>query len=162
MSGTERFRAYVAAHLVLHKDGQVLLLRRFNTGYQDGNYSVVAGHMEGRETAEQCIIREAKEEAGITLTPQDVHVVHVMHRLSIEDREYVDIYLTADTWSGEITNMEPEKCDALTWFSINDLPVNILPQIQLALNNIATGKFYGEIGWENDIRCLAPDSMRQT
>lgn len=146
MPNKEKFRAYVAAYLVLHKGGQVLLLRRFNTGYQDGKYSVVAGHLEGRETAEQCIIREAKEEAGITLALEDVNVVHVMHRLST-DREYFDIYLRADRWTGEISNMEPGKCDALTWFSIGDLPDNILPEVKLALTNIDSGKFYGEIGW---------------
>jgi 8-oxo-dGTP pyrophosphatase MutT (NUDIX family) len=145
----EKFRAYVAAYLVLEKDGQILLLRRFNTGYQDGCYSLVAGHLEGHETAKECIIREAQEEADITLKPEDLNVAHVMHRLST-DREYFDLYLKATSWSGQITNKEPEKCDDLSWFPVSSLPETILPEIKLALANIDQGIFYGEIGWKNE------------
>jgi 8-oxo-dGTP pyrophosphatase MutT (NUDIX family) len=146
MSEKERFKPYAAAYLVLVKDGQVLLLRRYNTGYQDGNYSLVAGHLEGGETTKQCIIREAKEEAGISLNSEDLEVVHVMHRLR-PAREYFDFYLRAEKWTGEIINMEPDKCDELRWCDLGNLPDNMLPEVKLALENIAKGEHYGEIGW---------------
>lgn len=142
----EQFRIYIAAYLILVKDGQILLLRRTNTGYQDGNYSLVAGHLDGRETAKQCIIREAEEEAGIKLTPADLEVVHVMHRYR-PDREYVDIYLKGNVWGGDITNMEPDKCDELRWFPLDSLPDNIIPEVRFALENTKKNIFYGEIGW---------------
>ncbi len=112
MSKKERFKPYAAAYLVLIKDNRVLLLKRFNTGYQDGNYSLIAGHLDGCETSKQCILREAREEAGIAINPTNLEVVHVMHRLS-SDREYFDIYLRTDEWTGEIKNIEPDKCDEL-------------------------------------------------
>lgn len=49
MARTERFTAPVVLHLFLLREGQVLLLRRYNTGYEDGNYSVIAGHLHGGE-----------------------------------------------------------------------------------------------------------------
>ena len=58
----------VAVHLILKHTGKILLLRRYNTGYEDGNYSVVSGHLEQGETVIQAMIREAKEEAGIDLS----------------------------------------------------------------------------------------------
>lgn len=146
MSKKERFKIYIAAYLLLAKDGQVLLLRRANTGYQDGNYSLIAGHLDGAETAKQCIIREAKEEADIKLRPADLEVVHVMHRFRPE-REYIDIYLKTNAWEGEVANKEPEKCDELKWFSLDELPENIIPEVKLALENTKKKIFYGEIGW---------------
>src|SRR3989338_3485313 len=146
MSKKEKFKPYAAAYLVLVKNGRVLLLRRFNTGYQDGNYSLVAGHLDGGETTKQCIIREASEEAGIVVRPEDLEVVHTMHRLA-PDREYFDFYLRAEKWTGDITNMEPDKCDELKWCQIDDLPSNVLPAVKLALGNINKNVHYGEFGW---------------
>jgi 8-oxo-dGTP pyrophosphatase MutT (NUDIX family) len=81
MPNQERFKAFVAAYLVLIKDGQILLHKRANSGYQDGNYSLVAGHLDGGETTKQCIIREALEEANIKLNPEYLEVVYVTHSL---------------------------------------------------------------------------------
>ncbi|MFA6548280.1 MAG: NUDIX domain-containing protein [Candidatus Magasanikbacteria bacterium] len=144
MQQTERFKPFSAAYLVLEKDGQILLLRRYNTGYKDGGYSLVAGHLDGGETTKQCIIREAYEEAGITLTPEDLEVVHVMHRYRPE-REYFDIYLRAKKWSGDITIMEPNKCDELKWSKIDDLPENVLPEVKFAIENIINNVHYGTV-----------------
>jgi 8-oxo-dGTP pyrophosphatase MutT (NUDIX family) len=46
-----RFKLVPEAHLFLLYGDRILLLRRRNTGYEDGSYSVVAGHMEDSETA---------------------------------------------------------------------------------------------------------------
>jgi ADP-ribose pyrophosphatase YjhB (NUDIX family) len=143
----ERFKPYAAAFLVLTNNGKILLLRRCNTGYQDGNYSLVSGHFAGGETAAQCIAREALEEAGITININDLKVLNIIHRLAT-DREYFDVFISADKWTGEITNMEPDKCDELKWFGLNDLPNNIIPEVKMALDNIENGVHYSEIGWE--------------
>jgi 8-oxo-dGTP diphosphatase len=148
MASPERFKIHIAAYLALQKDGEVLLSRRFNTGYRDGEYSLVARHLDGGETAKQSIIREAREEAGITLNPQDLTVAHIMHRYR-PDREYIDIFLTAEKWTGSPQNMEPDKCDDLRWFNLKNLPNNLLPEVRQALDAIIKGEFYGEFGWDD-------------
>ena len=39
-----RFKLIPSVHLFLVQGQNILLLRRFNTGYEDGKYSVIAGH----------------------------------------------------------------------------------------------------------------------
>ena len=88
----ERFKLVVAVHLILIENGKILLLRRYNTGYEDGNYSVVAGHVDGNESVIHAMKREAFEEAGITIKEEDLDIVHVMHRKTPE-RESIDYFV---------------------------------------------------------------------
>ena len=143
---TKRHQNIPASYLTLFRDNKVLLLRRFNTGYEDGNYSMVAGHVDSGETFTQCIIREAEEEAGILLKPEDLQVVHVMHRNSgaTENNERVDVFFIAEKWDGEIINKEPHKCDDLSWFDLDNIPENTIPYIKQTLNKIRNKEFYSE------------------
>lgn len=150
----ERHKNIPASYLVLIKDNKILLQRRFNTGYEDGKYSLVAGHVDRGETFTQAIIREVKEEVGVELKPENLKVVHVMHRnapegvtSANESNERIDTFLTAEKWGGEIENKEPHKCDDLDWFDLDNLPENIIPYIKLALDCIKNKTFYSEYGW---------------
>jgi 8-oxo-dGTP pyrophosphatase MutT (NUDIX family) len=142
----ERFRALVAVHLFLMRDDAILLLRRFNTGYEDGNYSVIAGHLDGGEEVIAAVIREAQEEAGITIAPADVNVVGVMHRQS--DTERIDFFVTASRWQGTIVNREPDKCDDLAWFPLDALPENVVPYVRRAIANARVGRWFDSFGWD--------------
>ncbi len=141
----ERFKIIPVSHLILIKDNKILLSRRFNTGYQDGNYSVVAGHLDGRETFTQAMIREAKEEAGLDIKAEDLEVVHAMNRKSEDER--IDLFLKAKKWHGEPKIMEPDKCDDLRWFSLDNLPENTIPYIRQAIEYVKNKIFYSEFGW---------------
>ena len=66
----------VAVHLLIIQGDDVLLLRRFNTGWADGYYSLVAGHVEHGETATQAIVREAKEEIDIEILQANLMFEH--------------------------------------------------------------------------------------
>jgi 8-oxo-dGTP diphosphatase len=147
----ERNKVVPASYLILRKDGKILLLRRFNTGYEDGNYSMVAGHVDSGETFTETIIRESKEEAGIDVDSKNLKVVHVMHRDSGEAdglNERIDVFLEATEWEGDMENREPHKCDDLSWFDMANLPENTIPYIRRAVECIRDGVFYSEYGWK--------------
>ena len=139
------FTAPVAVHLLLVEDGRILLLRRFNTGYEEGNYSLVAGHIDGGEELKAAMIREAMEEAGIEISASDLSVVGVMHVMT--DKEYISFFLEAVEWSGQVVNAEPDQCDDLRWFDLNNLPENTIPYVQRAIENYLTGTWFDSFGW---------------
>ena len=135
----------VAVHLFLVRGDEVLLLRRANTGYEDGKYSVIAGHLDGGETVIAAATREAREEAGIALDPAGVRVVGVMHRRANDER--IDFFVVAAAWAGEVTNCEPHKCDALAWFPLVGVPERTIPYVRRALENYRAGRWFESFGF---------------
>ena len=138
----ERHTTRVAVYLLLKRNNKILLMRRCNSGWRDGEYTLPAGHYDGGEAIREAMVREAKEELDITLTPESLDCVHVMHQM--DDSEYIDFYLTADSWEGEITNNEPHKCDDLQWFALNNLPNNIIPNVRQALEMVEAKEYLSE------------------
>lgn len=128
-----RARFPTTVQLFFFRENQILLLRRFNTGFRDGEYTVPAGHMDGGETVMQAAIREGKEEVGVDIAEQNMTFSTVMHR--IEDEERVDFFVQVHKWEGEPFNAEPDKCDDVRWVELNALPTNTVPYVRQALNN---------------------------
>ena len=60
----DRNKAVPASYLFLQKGDGILLMRRQNSGYYDGWYTVPAGHVEAGELPVDALLREAKEEIG--------------------------------------------------------------------------------------------------
>lgn len=137
----EKFKLKFAVYLIPRKEEKVLLSLRKNTGYMDGYYSLVAGHVDGGETPEEATIREAKEEAGITIDPANLSFAYVLHRLKdTPENEYIDMFFECQRWEGEFVNTEPEKCAGLEWFDINSLPENTLEYVAHVLANYQRGE----------------------
>lgn len=142
----KRNGATVNAYLILRQNDKILLQQRKNTGYCDGMWSLVAGHVEDGESASEGMIREAREEIGIDLHPDQIRAVHVMHRKT--NRLNVDVFFECLSWRGEIQNLEPEKCERLEFFPLSSLPANIVDNNETVLRRILEGTFYSELGWK--------------
>ena len=136
-----------ASFLILEKDEKVLLLRRYNTGYEDEKYTLPSGKVEDEETFTDAVIREGLEEANAQISKSNVNSVHILHRKK-NDEIWIDNFFLCKKWSGEIKNMEPHKCDNIQWFDINNLPANIIPFVKFVLEQVFIHKsMYSEYGW---------------
>jgi 8-oxo-dGTP pyrophosphatase MutT (NUDIX family) len=141
-----------AVHLFLtNSQDKILLLRRANTGYEDGKYSVPAGHIEPGESAINAMVREAEEEIGVVIDPIALYLVHVMHRRSVgvdcTNSERVDFFFTASWFDGEPVNRELMKCDEMRWVRMKPLPANVVPYVRRAFEYYQLGVPYSELGW---------------
>ena len=138
-------------HLFLLNDDRLLLLRRCNTDYENGNYSVIAGGVEADEEVTAAAIREATEEAGIDIRPADIDVVGVMHRKGADGVVSVVFFLTARAWGAEIVNAEPWNHDEVSWHSVDNLPENMIAYVRGAFTNYRQGRFYDTVGWDDTV-----------
>jgi 8-oxo-dGTP diphosphatase len=140
-----RKRSSINVYLVIKQRDKILLALRKNTGYEDGNYSLVAGHVEPKESAIDAAIREAKEEIGIDIEVSDFELVHTMHRNT--DRDNVDLFFLCKKWAGNLENIEPDKCVHIKFFEENELPENMAGYVKKAVQFIRQGVTYSEYGW---------------
>ena len=135
----------VTVHLLFFRGDQILLLRRFNTGFRDGEYSVPAGHLDGNETVMAAAAREAEEEIGVQIEAGEMTFSSVMHRNEGDER--VDFFMHVRRWRGEPVNAETDKCDELRWTDVNDLPMNTIPYVRQAIQNHLNRVKFDEFGW---------------
>lgn len=140
MSG--RHALVPASYVYLRRGDEVLLQQRANTGYMDGHWAAgAAGHVELGETSEGAAVREAREELGVVIAPEDLTFVTVMERTSGTDdpvEQRVDWFWTARRWGGEPTLMEPGKSASLRWWPLDALPRPMPDYERLVLELLAT------------------------
>lgn len=141
----------LAIHVIFTRNDEILLLRRYNTGYADGFYSLVAGHVEEGESITKAAQREIFEEIGVVVHAKNIHICGSMHRKSEDER--IDYFAIASEWEGEIYNAEPNKCDNIIWCPLDSLPPKTIPYIRraiiLTINRRNNSIWYEEFGWNS-------------
>jgi 8-oxo-dGTP pyrophosphatase MutT (NUDIX family) len=136
-----RHRVILAVFAIFRDGDKVLLLKRINTGYMDGYYSMPAGHADGGESADSALCREAREEVGVTVLPRDIRLAHVVHERA-DGHERINLGFEVHHYTGTLINAEPHKSSELRWASINDLPENTIPSVKDMLQRVAAGEVY--------------------
>ncbi|MEW1815862.1 NUDIX domain-containing protein [Streptomyces diastaticus] len=107
----------------------------------------MAGHCE-QENAIDCLIREAREEAGLRIERRDVELVHVVHHIGQpRNPPRMALFFRARTWGGEPVLREPDKCTQWKFWDPAALPDDLVPYTRLAITKIRNGEPYSETGW---------------
>lgn len=128
--------------LILYHRGRILLLKQ--TKPNGGNYTLVGGNIEEKESAKQCLIREAEEEADITLKEVDLKLVHVLQKVQ-HDQQRIVLYFKAYRWEGNLKAKERHKFKEVEWFELDQLPRNLTQTVRHVLEQYRHGNLYSEI-----------------
>ncbi|MET9878939.1 NUDIX domain-containing protein [Actinacidiphila glaucinigra] len=139
----------VGAHLYLENTaGEVLLgLRHPDSAFAGGEWHFPAGHCE-RESAVACLVREADEEAGLRISPEDAEFAHAVHLVDAAGgRPRMQLVFRVRRWQGEPVIREPDKCLSWRWWHPDALPERLVPYTRAAIEGIRAGRPYTESGW---------------
>lgn len=132
-----------AVRLILEENGKLLFLKQ--TKKNGGRYSLVGGNVEGHEFAREALAREAHEEARIHVEPDDMRLVHVLHRHKLKKNEaYLVLYFKAAQFYGEPESQERKKFTDVSWLPMHQLPVNVSKPTLHVLDCIRRGEIYSE------------------
>lgn len=115
-----KIQPYIACFIILEKENTILMAQRAWDVFLSGSYNFPSGHLEGWETLQEAVVREAKEEIWVTIEQWDLTLQHTLYWQSIE-KPYIYFYWTTKKRVWELKICEPEKCSDLQWISINDI-----------------------------------------
>ena len=142
---SERYLSRIGVDIFLQRKNEttgkeeILMLKRAGTGYYDGYYDLPGGHLEEGEDIFDGMIREAKEEIGITMNRENMKIIHIYHKFK---RGMLKFVFKTDFYKGTLTNAEPQSCEKIEWIEFDNLPENIVPSISIELENIKNGIYY--------------------
>ena len=108
----------------------------------DGKYDTAcSGHLEQGESLSMAVAREAKEEIDLDIDEKNLKLISIIHPYQ---EDYINVFFTTDKYEGTPKIMEPNKCNDLKWFNINELPENVISRIRNAVENIKKGIIYDD------------------
>ena len=128
--------------LIINEQNQILLGLRAGHRGGSGTYGLIGGKVQNGEPIEVTAQREIKEETGLSVNLKDLEVINLFTTQSTKDALFFQIGILVKKYSGEPKNLEPQKCDELKFFDLDNLPSNLFlgtkGNIELYLKN----KFY--------------------
>lgn len=150
----ERYKSKIVVDLLLSRknkdnEDEVLLALRKNTGDFDGEYELPGGHIEEGEDIIDAMIREAKEELKINVKREDLEIAHILHHYKGGALKFI---LKARAYDGKLGIGEPDKCEELKWFTIKNLPENMIENIRKAIIEIYNNVFYDNSDFLNFLK----------
>ncbi|MGS2808261.1 NUDIX domain-containing protein [Nocardia sp. MW-W600-9] len=140
-------RHLVDVHLLLIRDGVLLLSLRRSGDEYDHRWHLPSGKLEIGESVTAAAAREAAEEVGVDIDPATLRLIHVAHVTAPGRDARLGLFFRADRWQGEPFNREPDKCYAVQWFTPHELPADLIEYSALGIAALNSDEPYSEFGW---------------
>ena len=121
-----KYRVCVGAVLIRAVDHErdesalVMLGRRAaNREFYPDVWDTLGGHLEPGETSEQALVRELREEIGVTPTAWE-SLGEFRESLSGGNGSIVLHLYAVTSWNGAPRNLSPEEHSEVSWFAVED------------------------------------------
>lgn len=120
---------------IVIRNGRLLLLRRTRIP-EAGMWDLPGGKVDLGETMEEAIVREVREETGLTASVTGLLAVSD-HIVPEDEMHFVVLGFRLDA-TGEARNMEPSKHSDIGWFPLDDLPDDLTSTTRRALDYLTS------------------------
>ena len=125
------------------RGGRLLLGRRIDDTYGNGEYSCGGGHLEPGENLAEAARREIREEWGIEIdTPRFLCVVNLRN---YNGTHWVSFGFSGDWVSGKPTPEIAKEFAGHGWYDLDDLPSPLFKPVPPYVEALRTGKAYFEL-----------------
>ena len=123
MEGENMPKSNLTTLCYIEKDGRYLMMHRVKKAYDinKDKWVGIGGHFEADESPEECLLREAREETGLTLTEYKQRGIITF----MSDRwqtEYMFLY-TASAYEGEIGECNEGTLEWIDKEKVYELPL---------------------------------------
>ncbi|WP_327575427.1 NUDIX hydrolase [Streptomyces sp. NBC_00145] len=115
----------IDTHVILRDDDKLLLSQRGGP-YGHGRWHLPSGKLDQGEPLRLGAARELREETGVIVDPDHLRLVHVVHHHQETTVQRIGFFFEATEWNGTPVNQEPDKCMSLEWFSVHELPEDLI------------------------------------
>lgn len=145
----ENYKTNVSVCIMINSSDNVLLLRRSNTNYECGKYEFPSGHVEVNETLLEAVVRETKEETGLTININDLSYIGCVD--NNKSGKHLNLLFKTNKYIGEPKLIDGEESDDIIWKNIqelfnnyNSLSIDTIRFIDMMKNNLAFKSYTGE------------------
>lgn len=109
--------------MIFDDKGRLLMTKRGQGAKNErGHWEIPGGGVELNETRVDALVREIREEIGV-----DIEIVEELltfeHMIPDEGQHWIATTFIVEIKDGQTPKiMEPHKCDAIEWFTLDELP----------------------------------------
>ncbi|MGQ4344108.1 NUDIX hydrolase [Streptomyces sp. SAS_275] len=122
---SELAQPVIDTHVIV-RDGDKILFSQRGGPYGHGRWHMPSGKLDQGEELSKGAARELSEETGLDVDPEHLRLVQVVHHQQSPEISRIGFFFEATRWTGTPVNREPTKCMALEWFTVHELPDDII------------------------------------
>ncbi len=132
----------IGVELLARKNGSILLGRRKKC-FGSGTWALPGGHLEFNERLADTMCREALEELGAVIKPEQLKLVSVVDDLQPENGiHYIHVTFEQEDPEWEPRVMEQDRCEEWRYFPLANLPKNFFPPHAGIIANYLNNRLY--------------------